>query len=788
MKQYRIQCTSDFQQKLERLLSSIECNAEVVFEPGVYVVDRSIRLTEGHKNIRFTSHGDVTLLGGHRLTQWKPVAGTTDADRFDPSVRDKVVYCDLTEEGMGNLCPFSSRGFGRPMGKAHSELYANGKPLSIAQFPRGNVYTHITGVPSTSPDEWGEQDGLLENGYYWADERLKRWNLKDAEIWVMGYWKYDWANSVEIIDTCDPETGFIKMKPPYGNYGYRVGERIRFYNVIEEVLEPGDYFMDFKQNRVYLYPVEDMSDIVLSTTKDPFFDVDHAEQITIENLNMKISCSMAVNAEYSEKLRINNCNVEYMGACAFNIVEGHDPVVENCTIHGCGDSGIVLVGGNRCTLEPMNAQVYNNHIYNIGRWSRCYHGAVMMAGVGMTARHNLIHDCPHTAIFYGGNEIRIMDNEIYRVVMETADAGAIYAGRDFTYRGNEVSHNYIHHLGSGIGIGSMGIYNDDVLCGTKMCDNYFEELTRAIQLGGGRDFIVKNNVFVKCAPGVHFDSRCADMGSHWENNTRNTLQPNFYKIRRYVALHGFTERCKNMCESSTETVSAMEGEYIRRYPELARLDEFMRNQIGEGKYIPGQARIESNVFMSARKFRYRVDGKARKIYDHGKEVPLTQILLAWINDTRADIKRGIAGSVGEVLTISNMQATKDDFADVDWGDIEVKRSCRTFQHNFMPANFHSIGLKTELRRVNPADVRTRVDFIPGDPVARIGLRNKKDESIAGVLTLGSTDDAELGVKQFDFSLAAGEEKYYEVPVIRSTTESIIEVFSDIPGVRPSRST
>lgn len=786
MKHFTIECTADFQPKLQELLDTVECNAEITFAPGVYSVDRSIRLTEDHKNIRFTSKGDVTLLGGHRLTNWKPVADTPDAARFDASVQDKVVFCDLTEEGLGDLKHFVSRGFNRTVGPAHSELYANGKPLTIAQYPKHETFTKITGVPSTKSDEWGESDGELKNGYFWADERLKKWNLKDAEIWVLGYWKYDWANSMEMIDTCDPETGFIMMKPPYGNFGYRVGERIRFYNIIEEVLEPGDYYMDFKQNRVYLYPVEDMSDIVLSLTREPVFDLDHAEKITIENLNIEATCGFGITAEYTEKLHVNNCYFRNIGSYAVNILEGHDHVVENCTIHDCGDGGVIVYGGNRLTLEPMNAQVNNNHIYNIAKWSKCYQTAIFFGGVGMTARHNLIHNCPHTAIMYWGNEMKIKDNEIYSVVMETGDAGAIYTGKNYTFRGNEVSHNYIHHLG-GVGIGTMGIYNDDWVSGTKMCDNYFEELTRGIQLGGGRDFIVKNNVFVKCTPGVHFDSRGADMGTAWIMNLVKHMWTRFYQIKRYPDNDTTTERNEEVRRLNTETVSAMESEYIKRYPELARYDEFFRNQIGEDKFIPGEARIESNVFMSSRKFRYRIDSKAKKIYDHNTEIPRNAMVLAYINDTRVDIRRGIAGTVGELLEISNMQATKDDFVDVDWGDLQVKRSRKTFQHNYMPNDFQCIGLKEDFRRINPSKVKTRVDFIPGENVARIGLRNLKDEAVSGVLTLGSTKDVELGVKTVAFELAAGEEKYYEVPVLASTPDSIIEVHADVPGVRPSRS-
>lgn len=74
--------------------------------------------------------------------------------------------------------------------------------------------------------------------------------------------------------------------------------------------------------------------------------------------------------------------------------------------------------------------------------------------VGQRAVHNLIHDHPHCPILYSGNDHRIEWNEIHHVALETGDVGAVYSGRDWTFRGNAIRYNFIHHTGGvGIGIG-----------------------------------------------------------------------------------------------------------------------------------------------------------------------------------------------------------------------------------------------------------------------------------------------------------------------------------------------
>jgi hypothetical protein len=149
--------------------------------------------------------------------------------------------------------------------------------------------------------------------------------------------------------------------------------------------------------------------------------------------------------------------------------------------------------------------------------------AIAMTGVGMRASHNLIHDHPHCAILYSGNDHLMEFNELHHIALETGDVGAIYTGRDNTFRGNKIRHNFIHHTG-GVGMGSMGVYMDDCVSGTEIFGNVFYKVHWAMFIGGGRDHRVDNNLFVECDPAVRMDGRGLDTSPVWRNMVNDTMR------------------------------------------------------------------------------------------------------------------------------------------------------------------------------------------------------------------------------------------------------------------------
>jgi hypothetical protein len=93
----------------------------------------------------------------------------------------------------------------------------------------------------------------------------------------------------------------------------------------------------------------------------------------------------------------------------------------------------------------------------------------------------------------------------------------------------------LHHISGFEGRGCVGVYLDDMLCGTTIYGNVFYKVTRAAFIGGGRDCIVENNIFVDCNPALHIDARAMGWaGYHVGTTMRERLLAMPYKDKLWA--------------------------------------------------------------------------------------------------------------------------------------------------------------------------------------------------------------------------------------------------------------
>ena len=209
--------------------------------------------------------------------------------------------------------------------------------------------------------------------------------------------------------------------------------------------------------------------------------------MVLRDLTSRRPAATALKSSGGEGNLVAGCTIRNMGGTAVVVDGGSENGVVGCDIYQTGAGGIRLAGGDRRTLTPAGNYAVNNHIHHFARLQRTYAPAIQLDGVGNRAAHNLIHDAPHMAIGFGGNENVMELNEIHDVCQETGDVGVFYTGRDWTVRGNVIRHNFIHHV-NGPGLyGAQGIYLDDCASGTIVFGNVIYKTARAMLIGGGRD-------------------------------------------------------------------------------------------------------------------------------------------------------------------------------------------------------------------------------------------------------------------------------------------------------------
>ena len=562
------------QVRLARLDGTLHGPATIEFEAGTYPFAHGVTLTADDGGtaseplvVRAVPGQVVRFSGGRSVRDFKPVTDAAILARMLPEARDVVLQADLRAQGISDFGVFCSRGFSRAIAPAMLEVFCQGKPMPLACWPRDGFAT-IKGFPVESKDEHGAGIGKLENGFLFDGDRPARWaNIGD--IMVHGYWAYDWANSYEKIASLDLQQRHIQLAMPGGLYGYRTGQRIQFLNILEELGAPGEWYLDRQSGILYFWPPVDMgdSDVTVSLLEEPFLTLDETAHVRVQGLTLEAGRGTGIRVNGGRDCRIEGCELRNLGNYGVIVEGGNGHMVRGCVLTGLGDGGIRMGGGDRRTLTPANHVVENNHIHHIARWSKCYVPAVLGVGVGIRIANNHIHDHPHCAILFSGNAFAIERNEIHHVCLETGDVGAIYTGRDYTFRDNLVRHNFIHHTG-GVGMGSMGVYNDDCVSGTVIVGNVFWKVPRAVFLGGGRDFKVENNIFVDCTPAVALDGRGLSSVPVWHDMVYKTMREK---------LEAMNWRCPP---------------YSEHYPELAALAPYFEQKDG---VPPGNILVARNI-------------------------------------------------------------------------------------------------------------------------------------------------------------------------------------------------
>jgi len=500
---------------------------------GEYNVE-SIKLTKEHSGTAECPVAikalDGAVISGGRVLDFKDFGAIDDdvKERLYESARDKVVGYDLlahgiTREQIGDFYAIASccgQLFKDHVDGLNCELFWNNKRMSIAKYPNEG-FTKIREVFEVG--DCGEFPPQNYDGEFWkkqepkgfsiyvdkeTNERVKNW--KDPQkVWLYGYFYWDWADASSQILRVEPRLRRIFMKHP-SHYGVRKDAPIRFVNVLEELDYPGEYYIDREKMMLYIYPLDDDNAprITISMDEYPLIDGNEVEYVTIEGITFECTKSDAIKIN-GNNCSIMNCTIRNVFSSAIQM-NGHDNVIYGCDISHTGGSGIAVNGGDRKTLTHGNNVIENNFIHDWSEVKSTYTPGISTNGCGNIISHNELCNAPHMAIGYSGNEHIIEYNYMHEVVLHSADAGAVYSGRDWTMYGNVMRYNVLENVGSDE-FKPCGIYWDDTLAGQTAYGNLLINVRgNGFLVGGGRDNTVVNNIILNSDIPIHFDARARD--------------------------------------------------------------------------------------------------------------------------------------------------------------------------------------------------------------------------------------------------------------------------------------
>lgn len=222
---------------------------------------------------------------------------------------------------------------------------------------------------------------------------------------------------------------------------------------------------------------------------------------------------------------VERATIRWAGLRAASFIDAIDSGIISSDIADTGEGGVLLKGGDRRTLTPARLFVRDCRIVRFSRIGRTFRPAVDMHGVGNIVAQSYIAEAPNFGIQFQGNDHLTEGNEITDVVNDTSDAGAIYTGVDWTARGTIIRGNFIHDIQPGADAFEVkGVYLDDFTSGTIVEGNLFLRVQQPVFIGGGRDNVVRGNVFIASPPAVFIDSRGLDWASKFVVDENSDLR------------------------------------------------------------------------------------------------------------------------------------------------------------------------------------------------------------------------------------------------------------------------
>ncbi|MEO9474395.1 MAG: right-handed parallel beta-helix repeat-containing protein [Cyclobacteriaceae bacterium] len=524
---------------------------------GVYHFSQTLNIHQsiGAVILKNYNKEEVVFHGGRFLdgSGFQNVSNKKILNRLPSSGKQHLIKFNLKEVGIDDFGELKQHGFGIIPEPTAMELFINGQPQNLARYPNSDELLMIGKIydKGSVPRDGDFTNRGAEFGFEY--DRALRWK-QAQDIWLHGKFSFGYNDDHLKIKSINYEKGSFDMTQPhlYGvttstreyidstNWRHLAGLSVRgyyAYNLLEEIDQPGEYYLDRRTGDLYLYPPTDLSNstVEVSIMEDPLVVITDTKNVTLEGITFTCSRGMGVYLENSGNIRIHNCEFSNLGTVGISmgqklqnnrrayhldgsprqeyVEQGNfeEVTISDCMIFNTGTGGVILSGGDRLTLTPGNNGVYNTDFYNTDRINHAYSPAIKLYGVSNIINHCYFHDLRHQAIAFMGNDHLIEYNRFDEVCTEADDMGAIYTGRDPSSRGTTIRYNYFSNIEPEDMQTSMaGVYIDDGSGGIRILNNLFYKVGNpghyknfaAVFCHGGSDNEVNGNTFLDCKMAV----------------------------------------------------------------------------------------------------------------------------------------------------------------------------------------------------------------------------------------------------------------------------------------------
>ena len=415
------------------------------------------------------------------------------------------------------------------------------------------LYDHEGRLPRARSAGFIPLKGGSRNRLRFPEGKLKNWpNVEDVEIVVRPH--HAWIVNILPLVSIDEEK---QMAHTLIDATYAMNE-LHFLketescwveNVLEELDEPGEWVLNTKEGKLYLWPRGDAppASIMAPCLKEYIRvegEIDKAgpKDVPVRNLcfrgltfmhgdryllakddaglqhdwDMLDKGNALVRLRGTENCMIDQCHFAHSGSGAIRVdLYGQKNKISGNLIEHMGGSGILLCGYGPGTKDVNKKNlVYNNHIHHTGEIYSHSPGIMVWQSGEDRVVNNLIHHTPYTGIIISGcmTDFFAKGNgrELARTIRRHEISGLPKTPRLEDVRpylhthDNLIECNEIHHAMEMLGDGNA-IYIRGAGAGNVIRRNYIHHMVAPMIMqaairtdGGQRDTLIAENLIYKC--------------------------------------------------------------------------------------------------------------------------------------------------------------------------------------------------------------------------------------------------------------------------------------------------
>lgn len=469
-----------------RISKTLELSEEDSGEPGAPVAWRA------WKNER------PILSGAIEIPRFDAKPDPEVMRRLKPAARANVVCADIRALGYDDTSPLHSYGHYRKEddgGRPVTDVYADGERLTLARFP---------------DEGWLYVDEVLDkktNKVFRTSIDLTPW-ADEPTLMLTGYWEWYWADLTEAPQRLDPATGIVTLGRKF-NLTISSMRPWFIVNAVHALDRPGEWWLDRPNGKLYLWPVKNAKRYAVSCFGKPFLSLKNVRHFAIAGLVMERGRSAALTSVGCSDFHFAGNVVRDFGGEGAVFDDARNASIGGNVFRGFGLGALRVSGGDRKTLAASGIVISDNDISHVERWKRTYAPGLHLSGCGTEVAHNRFHDMLSSAMRIAGNDHRVVSNIVERVVTESDDQGGIDIYANPSFAGVFVAFNVWRDIGCGgrnAPCGQAGVRFDDAVSTMTVYCNYFENCSfghfGCVQINGGRNSTIENNVFANSPIGV----------------------------------------------------------------------------------------------------------------------------------------------------------------------------------------------------------------------------------------------------------------------------------------------